>query len=90
MSKPSNNFKHGEEVNGRPSVELRIYRKMKDRCFYTKCKDYVNYGARGIKVCDRWLGPLGVVNFIKDMGRRPGPEYSIERIDVNGDYCPEN
>lgn len=39
---------------------------------------------------DRWLGPDGFVNFLKDMGPRPGEEYSIDRIDNDGNYTPEN
>lgn len=83
-------LRHGEEKNGKPSAELKTYRKMKERCFSVNCKDYHNYGGRGITICDRWLGPLGFINFLNDMGRRPGNEYSIERIDVNKEYCPEN
>lgn len=41
-------------------------------------------------MCDRWLGPNGFVNFFKDMGTRPGKEYSLDRIDNNGNYSPEN
>lgn len=41
-------------------------------------------------MCDRWLGPFGFHHFYEDMGERPGPEYSIDRIDVNGPYSSEN
>lgn len=51
---------------------------------------YPNYGGRGIKVCDRWLGEHGFENFLADMGERPSKDHSIDRIDVNGDYTPEN
>jgi hypothetical protein len=51
------------------------------------------YGLRcpSITVCERWLKlPDGILNFIADMGPRPGPEYSVERVDVNGNYEPGN
>lgn len=66
------------------------WRSMKSRCYYPKNVGYPNYGGRGIKVCDRWLGEHGFENFLADMGEVPGREYSLDRIDVNGDYTPEN
>lgn len=56
------------------------------RCASHKCRDYHNYGGRGIKVCERWLD---FKNFLADMGPRP-PKRTIDRIDPNGNYCPEN
>lgn len=74
--------------------EYRIWNTMKRRCRKPGCDMYPNYGGRGIKVCDRWLGDDGFINFYRDMGKRPigkdGRAYQIDRIDNNGDYCPEN
>jgi hypothetical protein len=53
----------------------------------------MNYGGRGIKVCDRWnakLTPNAFKNFYEDMGPKPGPEYTIERLDNDKDYSPSN
>ena len=70
--------------------EYYSYNSMMIRCYYEKHAQYKDYGGRGIKVCERWLErPGGIKNFIHDMGKRPDG-YSLDRIDVNGDYCPEN
>jgi hypothetical protein len=69
--------------------EYNAWKNMKQRCNNSKRKDYVNYGGRGIKVCDRWLNSF--INFYKDMGSKPGPEYSIDRYPNNdGNYEPSN
>lgn len=63
---------------------------MKNRCYSPNDKaNYKGYGSRGIKVCDRWLGKNGFWNFVDDMGEKP-KGYSIDRVDVNGDYGPNN
>lgn len=67
--------------------EYNAWLQMKQRCNNSRCKRYKYYGARGIKVCDRWLD---FDNFIADMGRRPGKGYSIDRIDNDGNYEPDN
>lgn len=66
------------------------YVMMKRRCYDPICSSYYNYGARGIIVCERWLGPFGFDRFKEDMGDKPTPEHSIDRIDSNGNYTPEN
>jgi hypothetical protein len=57
------------------------------RCRNPNSKDYHRYGARGIDVCDRWLSFLP---FYTDMGDRPSPKHSIDRVDNDGPYTPEN
>lgn len=69
--------------------EYKIWDGMNQRCNQPSCKIYHNYGGRGIKICDRWQGVHGFAMFIEDMGPCPD-KCSIDRIDVNGDYCPEN
>lgn len=68
-----------------------IWKGIRGRCYCKSNKSYGRYGERGIKMCDRWYNsPNGFKNFIEDMGDRPSSEHSIERIDVDGDYSPEN
>lgn len=67
----------------------RIWKGMHSRCKNPNRRAYDHYGARGIRICDRWSGPCGFPNFIEDMGCAPD-ELTIERKDVNGDYSPEN
>lgn len=52
--------------------------------------NYPEYGGRGIGICERWTGRNGFVNFVEDMGPRPTPKHSIERIDNDKGYSPEN
>lgn len=63
-----------------------VWNQMKGRCLNPNNTSYKNYGARGIRVCDRWLT---FDNFIADMGI-PAPGLTLERRDNNGDYEPSN
>lgn len=67
-----------------------IYNSMIQRCYNANVPNYKDYGGRGIKVCDRWRGKDGFKNFIADIGERPSPQHSIDRIDNNGSYEPSN
>ena len=71
--------------------EYNIWVLMKQRCFNNKNKSYKYYGGRGISVCQRWTHEIyGYSNFINDVGFSPGIDYSLERINYDDDYCPEN
>ncbi len=67
---------------------------MRLRCLDAGYQDFADYGGRGISVCARWLagedGKHPVVCFIEDMGRRPSPAHSIDRINNDGNYEPQN
>jgi len=69
------------------SSEYRTWANMLDRCINSNTPRYYDYGGRGIIVCDSWLK---FENFYADMGNRPSPEHSIDRIDNNGPYCKDN
>lgn len=63
------------------------WKTMRSRCLNKRSKDYVNYGSRGISICDRWLE---FENFASDVGNRPSPSHTLERIDNNLGYDPLN
>ncbi len=79
----------GHCVRGKPSRTYRIWKCMRNRCNFPGAFGYEHYGARGIKVCERWDCVGGFSAFLADMGECP-TEMSIDRIDVNGNYEPGN
>ena len=70
------------------SYEYRTWAAMRKRCGDTRHKSYPRYGGRGVTVCARWLTDFTV--FLADMGLRPTPQHSLDRIDNNGNYAPTN
>lgn len=70
------------------SPEFGSWRALIERCTNPGNRAYARYGGRGIRVCDRWKQSFEA--FYKDMGPRPSPQHSIDRIDSNGDYEPTN
>lgn len=80
--------KHGDAPRGGKRPEYNVWLAMRSRCFNKANKDFPNYGGRGITVCDQWRNSYSV--FIEDMGGRPTPKHTLDRIDVNGDYSPDN
>lgn len=70
------------------SSEYKAYYSMLTRCCNEKSPAYRFYGARGIKICKRWM--IKFSNFYQDMGNKPSPLHSIDRIDNDGDYSKEN
>lgn len=80
----------GNWKDGRKNHPLyAVWRTMLARCQNPNNHAYQHYGARGIKVCDRWQGEQGFPNFLADMGPRP-EGYYIDRIDNDGGYEPSN
>ena len=79
---------HGETKGGKPSAEYVCWCAMLQRCCDPHYKKYAEYGGRGITVCERWR--ISFPNFLEDMGRKPSPKLTIERIDNDGNYEPSN
>lgn len=76
---------HGGTIGGQ-SREYRAWTGMRNRCSNAK-PYYKHWNGRGVKVCERWND---FANFLSDMGPHPGQGYSLDRIDVDGDYEPAN
>jgi len=75
------------EVSRTHHPEYGIWQMMKRRCYDPTHVSYEHYGAKGVRVCGRWLDSFEI--FLADVGPRP-PGFSLDRIDPTGDYTPEN
>ncbi len=71
----------------RYSTEYESWRGAKSRCDRPTHRRYKDYGGRGIKFCKEWETFGG---FYADMGDKPSPQHSLDRIDNGGDYCKDN
>lgn len=79
--------RHGHKRQNQVSAEYRTWLGMKRRCYDKNCKDFPNWGGKGIGVCDRWERSFEA--FLADMGQRP-PGHTIDRLDPTKDYSPDN
>jgi hypothetical protein len=80
-------FKHGDLVGHKRSPEWTTWWGMRQRCQTPNVRQFKDYGGRGIKVCERWQN---FANFLADMGRKPSPKHTLERVDNDGNYEPSN
>lgn len=78
---------HGHSLKSGRSSEYLAWDGMLQRCTNSNSKAYKNYGGRGITVCGRWQK---FVSFLEDMGEKPDKNLSLDRIDNDGNYEPEN
>lgn len=77
-----------QNIHNKKRPLYSVWNDMKQRCYIPTSRAYKNYGARGIMVCDRWLESYD--NFATDMGKKPTPQHSLDRIDNSGNYEPSN
>ncbi len=80
--------KHGHTTHGKPTPEWDAWHSMKQRCLNPNHAAYANYGGRGISICQRWVEDFEA--FLADVGLKPDPELTLDRIDNDGNYEPGN
>lgn len=78
----------GTKHGGSRTAEYAIWANILYRCSSRRAANYHLYGGRGITVCEHWR--LSFAAFLSDVGPRPSPGHSIDRIDYNGNYEPGN
>lgn len=83
----AHNTVHGHAKNGEMTTEYKKWRSVITRCDPKYADAFPSHAGRGIAVCDRWQT---FENFLADMGPFPGPGYTIERINNDGNYEPGN
>lgn len=88
VGKGNPNYKTGLRCKGIKSSLINSWNGMKQRCLNPNHPKFYRYGGRGIKICKEWLTSKNFVDWAKENGWQQG--YSIDRIDNNSDYCPEN
>lgn len=79
---------HGAKSGGRATPEYTAWQRIRDRCNNRNSKDFPYYGGRGIRVCARWEASFEA--FLADVGHRPTPAHTIDRIDNYRGYEPGN
>lgn len=78
---------HGHSRWGqKKSPEYCTWVNIRSRCNNPKAAGYESYGGRGIKVCEAWNASTGFPAFLRDVGKKPSPDHSLDRIDPNGNY----
>lgn len=82
------NTTHGESLRHTTSPELNSWSNMMQRCYNVRHEKYALYGGRGIVVCERWRSSFP--SFLADLGRKPSPRHTLDRINVDGNYEPGN
>lgn len=80
-------LKHGGARRSGRAPEYQVWGKMLSRCRNPRSPDFANYGGRGITVCEEWHD---FATFFKDMGPRPTPHHTIERVDNDAGYSKIN
>lgn len=79
---------HGDASGGKVSTEYRSWASAINRCSNPENNAWADYGGRGITVCERWRSSFPA--FLEDMGRKPTPRHSIDRVDSDKGYEPGN